>query len=84
MTPGVIPFLRGADFVQSQQIRVGLCKNCRHADVVRSAKGGEFYRCLLSETDPRFPKYPRLPVVRCEGFSPIEGEGQHTAGQRRP
>ncbi len=43
-----------------------------------------FYHCLLSKTDPRFPKYPRLPVLRCEGFSPLEAEGQHTPGQRRP
>jgi hypothetical protein len=24
--------------------------------------------CGRSATDPRFPKYPRLPVVRCAGY----------------
>lgn len=28
-----------------------------------------FYRCKLSDTDPRFPKYPRLPVRQCDGWS---------------
>ena len=27
-----------------------------------------FYRCGLSETDPRFRKYPPLPVVQCTGY----------------
>jgi hypothetical protein len=29
--------------------------------------------CLLSKSDPRFAKYPPLPVARCEGFAPVEG-----------
>jgi len=24
--------------------------------------------CELSKTDPRFPKYPRLPVLACPGY----------------
>jgi len=24
--------------------------------------------CLLAREDKRFPKYPRVPVARCEGF----------------
>jgi hypothetical protein len=24
----------------------------------------------LSRTDPRFPKYPRLPVLACSGYEP--------------
>ena len=45
----------------------GLCGSCRHARVVRSAKGGAFSRCELSVRDERFPKYPRLPVIVCIG-----------------
>jgi hypothetical protein len=48
----------------------GLCHACRHARVVRSERGSEFTLCRLSRTDPRFPKYPRLPVVACEGHEP--------------
>jgi mannose-6-phosphate isomerase-like protein (cupin superfamily) len=27
-----------------------------------------FYLCALSAGDPRFPKYPRLPVLHCAGY----------------
>ena len=47
----------------------GLCGSCRHARVVRSAKGGAFSRCELSVRDERFPKYPRLPVIVTSGWS---------------
>ena len=47
---------------------VGLCRTCRHAQAVTSARGSVFYLCRLSQQDPRFPKYPRLPVRRCDGY----------------
>ena len=47
---------------------IGLCASCRHARIVRSSHGSAFYLCRLAETDPRFPKYPRLPVLRCAGY----------------
>jgi hypothetical protein len=39
--------------------------------MVETRKGSRFYLCQLSETDPRFPKYPRIPVLRCAGFVPL-------------
>jgi hypothetical protein len=48
--------------------RVGLCQTCRHARIVSNVRGSTFYLCQLSEIDPRFTKYPRLPVIRCEGY----------------
>jgi hypothetical protein len=45
----------------------GLCSHCRHARVVESSKGSTFLFCELSKTDPRFAKYPRLPVLSCSG-----------------
>jgi hypothetical protein len=48
----------------------GLCANCEHARVIQSAKGSSFLLCELSQTDARFPKYPRLPVLTCSGYSP--------------
>jgi hypothetical protein len=48
----------------------GLCGRCRHAKKNRNDRGSVFLYCRLSEKDPRFPKYPPLPVVRCEGFEP--------------
>jgi len=53
-------------------ISPGLCGNCVNARIVRSDRGSVFYRCALSETDPRFPKYPRLPVLRCAGWKEKE------------
>jgi 3-isopropylmalate/(R)-2-methylmalate dehydratase large subunit len=47
---------------------IGLCGSCRHAAVVRSDRGSVFYRCERSRADPRFPRYPRLPVVACIGY----------------
>jgi hypothetical protein len=46
----------------------GLCGTCLHARVVRSDRGSVFYRCGLSDGDPQFPKYPRLPVIECAGW----------------
>jgi hypothetical protein len=34
----------------------------------RTARGSEFSRCLRADTDPRFPRYPRLPVLACPGY----------------
>lgn len=48
---------------------VGLCRDCTFAQAVESRRGSTFYRCRLSETDPRFERYPRLPVLNCEGYA---------------
>ena len=48
----------------------GLCATCIHARRVESDRGSVFTRCALAEKDPRFPKYPRLPVLRCAGHTP--------------
>jgi hypothetical protein len=36
-----------------------------------SDRGSVFYLCELSKVDPRFPKYPRLPVIECGGYEPV-------------
>jgi hypothetical protein len=51
---------------------IGLCLDCVHAKVIRSDRGTVFYRCQLSDTDSRFPKYPRLPVETCAGYEADE------------
>jgi hypothetical protein len=48
---------------------LGLCADCQHARLIESAKGSRFLLCQLSECDPRFPKYPRLPVLSCRGYT---------------
>lgn len=54
--------------------RLGLCSDCIHMREVRSDRGATFHRCALSDTDPRFPKYPRLPVLSCSGHQPVPGK----------
>jgi hypothetical protein len=49
--------------------KAGLCASCLHSEIVRSDRGSVFYRCGLSRTVPDFPKYPRLPVLICAGWS---------------
>ncbi len=46
----------------------GLCDTCRHVRRITSDRGAVFYLCKLSAADARFPKYPRLPVLQCEGY----------------
>jgi hypothetical protein len=46
----------------------GLCDTCRHQQVVTTRRGSRFSLCRRSKTDPAYPKYPRLPVLRCAGF----------------
>ena len=47
---------------------VGLCAECRHARRQETARGSVFWRCGRAETDPRFMRYPPLPVTACPGF----------------
>jgi hypothetical protein len=48
----------------------GLCDSCAHVRAVTSARGSTFLLCERSKSDPRYPKYPPQPVVRCAGFEP--------------
>lgn len=49
-------------------IRPGLCEGCSHHRIIRTRRGSTFYLCRLSEEDDSFPRYPRLPVLECEGY----------------
>lgn len=71
----VQPFLRNSGVIglipdspdPDQTIMAGRCATCKHARQVSSARS-RFLRCELSDRDPAFPRYPRLPVLRCEGW----------------
>jgi len=60
---------RDALLVDDPRGRFGLCATCRHAETITSSRGAEFRLCRLSLSDARFPKYPRIPVVVCDGYS---------------
>ncbi len=60
----------------------GLCARCAHAQLVRTPRSA-FWLCALSREDDRFEKYPRIPVLSCDGFqllpddeTPPEGPGR--------
>jgi len=50
----------GADFA-------GLCFTCRWTRPVTNRRGSTFFRCARADTDPRFTRYPPLPVLTCPG-----------------
>jgi hypothetical protein len=50
----------------------GLCGGCVHARIVETARESRFLLCELSRTDPRFPRYPNLPVLACHGFERVD------------
>jgi hypothetical protein len=46
----------------------GLCNACVHQRAITSDRGSVFSMCRLAARDARFPRYPRLPVLACDGF----------------
>lgn len=61
----------------------GLCGHCRHCQLIETRRSN-FYLCRRSFTDPRFRKYPPLPVRTCLGYEHgqpaiLEGRGDSGA-----
>ena len=55
-------------------MNAGLCDSCEHQKLIRSGRGSVFSMCLRHRTEPeRYPKYPRLPVLACAGYSMVSG-----------
>ena len=46
----------------------GLCAACRHGRPTGNSRGSTFWLCERSRTDPRYVRYPALPVLSCPGF----------------
>jgi hypothetical protein len=44
-----------------------LCEMCTWMREIVTPKGSRFLLCRLSLTNPAYPKYPRQPVIRCDG-----------------
>jgi uncharacterized protein (TIGR00290 family) len=49
--------------------RSGLCATCSNAEPITSDRGSVFVRCSLSDKNPAFPRYPRLPKFTCPGYA---------------
>lgn len=55
-------------------MKAGLCDSCAHQRLVRTGRGSVFSMCLRHRAEPeRYPKYPRLPVRECVGYSIVSG-----------
>jgi hypothetical protein len=63
-----------------EERRVGLCFTCRHSKVVPS-RHARYWLCGLAAVDPRFAKYPRLPVLACPGYE-AASVGPEEPGER--
>jgi hypothetical protein len=55
------------DLLDRLALPPGLCATCVHRELKASARS-VFLRCRLADTDPRFPRYPPLPVLACPGW----------------
>jgi hypothetical protein len=56
----------------AEALAVGMCATCVQMRRVQSDRGSVFFLCQLALTDDRFRKYPRLPVLQCDGYQPSE------------
>lgn len=63
---------RGADGRGVGPADPGLCGRCRHARRQPGARGSSFWRCGRADSDPRFLRYPPLPVLDCKGFGAVD------------
>ena len=59
---------------ESDPSHVGLCLDCVHAKRVEGKEDTFYFLCELSFANRTFPKYPRLPVLRCPGYVKRSGE----------
>ena len=64
--------------LRDAQTQVGLCASCRHVKRLSTKGGAVVYLCMLSASDPRFSKYPRLPVTACMGYTVVTQKGETT------
>ncbi|HYN20005.1 MAG TPA: hypothetical protein VE078_03520 [Thermoanaerobaculia bacterium] len=55
------------ELLERLPVRPGLCETCEHLRLLAS-RNSVFVRCGKAETDPAFPRYPPIPVVRCAGY----------------
>jgi hypothetical protein len=49
----------------------GLCADCAFSKVIDTGRS-TFHLCVRGLTDPRYSKYPPLPVMACPGYQRLE------------
>ena len=68
----------------SDAAAVGLCYDCRWMRATTNRRGSTFYRCLRAETDPRYTRYPPLPVRECAGHEPRTPDSSNDYFENKP
>jgi uncharacterized protein (TIGR00290 family) len=58
-----------ADVLSNDPAETGLCATCLNVKVIVSDRGSVFFRCMLSDENAAYPRYPRLPVLSCPGWA---------------
>jgi hypothetical protein len=61
----------------------GLCDTCEHQVEVRNTRGSVFSLCARSRHDPAYPRYPRIPVLACDGYEREDASGGRGATATR-
>ena len=60
---------------EPRPVGAGLCDACVHQQRVTTTRGSVFSLCRRSRDEPeRFPRYPRIPVFACRGFTAREAD----------
>lgn len=54
--------------MNDEVVPIGLCERCAYCQVVTTDRGGRFLLCRKWFEDSSYPRYPVLPVIKCEGF----------------
>jgi hypothetical protein len=67
-----------------EEERAGLCFSCRNVRRIRSDRGSLFYRCQKADTDPRFARFPVLPIKSCAGYKPEPSEPEENTVKVSP
>ncbi|PCJ58713.1 MAG: hypothetical protein COA73_09755 [Candidatus Hydrogenedentota bacterium] len=63
-------------------LHIGLCASCTSGQRVDHPRGGiAYWKCLQSETDPRFDKFPATPVRKCAGYQPASDPQESPGSQ---
>jgi hypothetical protein len=52
----------------------GLCATCCYARRIGNRRGSTFIRCGRSAAEPRYARYPPLPVLHCPGYEAITSD----------
>ena len=53
--------------VSGEWVPAGRCLSCLYARIVRAKVDNVYYFCERSVDDSRYARYPRLPVLTCDG-----------------